>query len=138
MSTSIMTPSNVAAKTQFLQAKDTTYAYRRFGSGAARPLLFLQHFTGTLDNWDPAVTDTLAAGREVILFDNAGIGGSTGRVPETVQGMAAHALAFLDALGLTRVDLLGFSRCHGRAGDGAQPTLTCAQNATGWYRTGRR
>jgi pimeloyl-ACP methyl ester carboxylesterase len=64
---------------------------------------------GTLDNWDPAVTDVLASGREVILFDSAGIGRSTGKVPETVQGMTAHALAFLDALGLERVDLLGFS-----------------------------
>ena len=89
--------------------QNETYAYRRFGGGAAHPLVFLQHFTGTLDNWDPAVTDALASGREVILFDNAGIGRSTGKVPETVQGMAAHALAFLDALGLERVDLLGFS-----------------------------
>ena len=109
MSTLMIAPSNVTAPTQFLQVKNETYAYRRFGGGAAHPLVFLQHFMGTLDNWDPAVTDPLAAGREVILFDNAGIGRSTGKVPETVQGMAAHALAFLDALGLERVDLLGFS-----------------------------
>ena len=109
MSTLMIAPSNVTAPTQFLQVKNETYAYRRFGGGAAHPLVFLQHFMGTLDNWDPAVTDALAAGREVILFDNAGVGRSTGRVPETVQGMAAHALAFLDALGLERVDLLGFS-----------------------------
>jgi pimeloyl-ACP methyl ester carboxylesterase len=89
--------------------KNETYAYRRFGGGSAHPLVCLQHFTGNLDNWDPAITDILASGREVILFDNAGIGRSTGKVPETVQGMATHALAFLDALGLERVDLLGFS-----------------------------
>jgi pimeloyl-ACP methyl ester carboxylesterase len=71
--------------------------------------LFLQHFTGTLDNWDPAVTDPLALGRSVILFENAGIGRSNGRVPTTVAGMADHAMKFLDALGLTRVDVLGFS-----------------------------
>jgi pimeloyl-ACP methyl ester carboxylesterase len=109
MSTLIIAPSNVTAPTQFLQVKNETYAYRRFGGGAAHPLVFLQHFMGTLDNWDPAVTDPLAAGREVILFDNAGIGRSTGKVPDTVQGMAAHALALLDALGLERADLLGFS-----------------------------
>ena len=62
--------------------KNDTYAYRRFGSGPGRPLLCLQHFTGTLDNWDPAVTDPLASGREVILFDNAGVGRSTGKVPD--------------------------------------------------------
>lgn len=109
MSTLMIAPSNVTAPTQFLQVKNETYAYRRFGGGGAHPLVFLQHFMGTLDNWDPAVTDALAAGREVILFDNAGIGRSTGKVPETVKGMAAHALAFLDALGLERTDLLGFS-----------------------------
>lgn len=107
--TSLNSSSNITAPTQFLQAGTETYAYRRFGGGAAPPLLCLQHFTGTLDNWDAAVTDVLASGREVILFDNAGIGRSTGKVPETIQGMAAHALAFLDALNLTRVDLLGFS-----------------------------
>ena len=83
--------------------------YRRFGGGAPPPLLMLQHFMGTLDNWDPAVTDTLAAGREVILFDNAGVGRSTGSVPDTVRGMATHALAFLDGLGVTTCDVLGFS-----------------------------
>jgi pimeloyl-ACP methyl ester carboxylesterase len=104
-----MIASNTTTPTQFLQVKDETYAYRRFGGGASQPLLLLQHFIGTLDNWDPAVTDALASGREVILFDNAGVGRSTGKVPETVKGMAEHALAFLDALGLERVDLLGFS-----------------------------
>ena len=53
-----------------LQVKGQSYAYRRFGGGSGLPLLCLQHFTGTLDNWDPAVTDPLASGREVILFDN--------------------------------------------------------------------
>jgi pimeloyl-ACP methyl ester carboxylesterase len=72
-------------------------------------LLCLQHFTGTLDNWDPAVTDPLASGREVILFDNAGIGRSTGDVPTTMAEMANHVMAFLDGLRLTTCDVLGFS-----------------------------
>src|SRR6516162_1733595 len=103
------TASSVTAPTRFLDAKGQRYAYRRFGHGSGRPLLCLQHFTGTLDNWDPAVTDPLASGREVILFDSAGIGRSSGQVPSTVAGMAAHALVFLDGLGLTTCDLLGFS-----------------------------
>ena len=103
------TASNTTAPTQYLTAGDNTYAYRRFGSGPAAPLLFLQHFTGTLDNWDSAVTDPLALGRPVILFESPGIGRSSGQVPETVAGMADHAMKFLDALGLTRVDVLGFS-----------------------------
>ena len=97
------------APTQFLEASDETYAYRRFGSGPGSPLLCLQHFTGTLDNWDPAVTDPLASGREVILFESAGLGRSTGKVPDTVAGMAKHAFAFLDGLGLASCDVLGFS-----------------------------
>ena len=101
--------SNITAPTQLLTVKDQTYAYRRFGSGPAAPLLFLQHFTGTLDNWDPAVTDPLAQRGEVILFESAGLGRSGGTVPETVAGMARHALAFLEGLGLDNCDVLGYS-----------------------------
>jgi pimeloyl-ACP methyl ester carboxylesterase len=101
--------SNITAPTQFIETNLETYAYRRFGSGTGLPLLCLQHFTGTLDNWDPAVTDPLAFGREVILFESAGLGRSTGEVPENMSGMAAHALAFVDALGLKQMDILGFS-----------------------------
>jgi len=101
--------SNITAPTQFLKVKNETYAYRRFGVRNGRPLLCLQHFTGTLDNWDPAVTDPLAVERDVILFDNAGVGRSTGSVPSTIAAMAMHALAFLDGLGVTTCDVLGYS-----------------------------
>lgn len=101
--------SSIAAPTLFLQAGDQKYAYRRFGAGSTPPLLLLQHFTGTLDNWDPAVTDPLAQGREIILFENAGIGRSTGTVPGSIAGMAQHVLSFLDGLGLSTCDVLGFS-----------------------------
>ena len=104
-----VTDSNTSALTQFVSVNDRIYAYRRFGRGLRRPLVCLQHFTGTLDNWDPAVTDPLAMGREVILFDGAGVGRSTGSVPTTVAGMATDALDFLDLLGETSCDLLGFS-----------------------------
>jgi len=101
--------STTTAPTRFLETNGQRYAYRRFGKRSARPLLCLQHFTGTLDNWDPAVTDSLAVEREVILFDNAGIGGSSGDVPQTMAGMTKHVLAFLDGLRLTTCDVLGFS-----------------------------
>jgi pimeloyl-ACP methyl ester carboxylesterase len=71
-------------------------------------VLFM-HFTGTMDHWDPLVTDGLAATREVILFNNAGISSSSGEVPTTIEGMAADAAAFIKALGLKQADLLGFS-----------------------------
>ena len=101
--------SNISAPTQLLEAQGEKYAYRRFGKRAGRPLLCLQHFIGTLDNWDPAVTDVLAADRELILFDNAGVGRSSGTVPKTIAGMARHVFAFLDGLGVTSCDVLGFS-----------------------------
>ncbi len=108
-SVAIASASNITAPTQFIETRLQTYAYRRFGGGGGVPLVCLQHFTGTLDNWDPAVTDALARGREVILFENAGVGRSTGEVSDTIPGMARHVLAFAEALDLARIDLLGFS-----------------------------
>jgi len=95
--------------TEFLEANGIRFAYRRFGKKSGVPLIFNMHLNGNLDNWDPAVTDGFAKEREVILFDNAGIGSSTGDVPTTFAGMAKDALVFIDALGLKQVDVLGFS-----------------------------
>jgi pimeloyl-ACP methyl ester carboxylesterase len=95
--------------TQFVEANGIRFAYRRWGKRSALPLVFNQHFTGNLDNWDPAVLDELAKEREVIIFNNAGVASSTGEVPTTFAGMAKNAEAFIDGLGLTKVDLLGFS-----------------------------
>lgn len=89
-------------------ANGTTFAYRELGRGKA-PVVLLQHFRGNLDNWDPALIDALAANRRVITFDNTGVGGSTGLTPPTIAEMARDAIAFLDALDLAKVDLLGFS-----------------------------
>jgi pimeloyl-ACP methyl ester carboxylesterase len=93
----------------FIQANAVRYAYRRFGSQSGTPLVFLQHFRGGLDNWDPHVTDGLAQGRPVILFNNAGVASSSGETPQTVDEMSDHVAAFLEALGLRLVDVLGFS-----------------------------
>ena len=73
------------------------------------PLAFNQHYTGTMDHRDPAVTDGFAKDREVILFNNAGISSSSGDVPTSVEEMAANAAAFIKALDPTQVDVLGFS-----------------------------
>ena len=97
------------APTQFVETNGIRFAYRRFGNKTGVPLLFNPHILGNLDSWDPAVTDGLAQGREVILFDNAGVGSSTGEVPLTFAEMAKNAGAFTDALGPREVDVLGFS-----------------------------
>ncbi len=73
------------------------------------PIVFNQHYTGTMDYWDPAVTDGLARDREVILFNNAGVSSSSGEVPTTFEQMGANAVAFSRALGLNKADVLGFS-----------------------------
>jgi pimeloyl-ACP methyl ester carboxylesterase len=97
------------APTQFVENNGTRFAYRRFGKTGGVPLVFNQHFTGTMDHWDPAVTDGFAEDREVILFDNAGVSSSSGEVPTTFEDMGANAVAFIKALGLSKVDVLGFS-----------------------------
>lgn len=97
------------ATTQFVEAGNVLYAYRRFGEDRGVPLLFLQHFTGTMNNWDPILTDGIGRERPVILFDNAGIGRSGGETPTTVSEMARAAISFVHALGIEQVDLFGFS-----------------------------
>src|SRR5258706_13551224 len=101
--------SHLTAPTHFMHAGGFKFAYRRFGRPNGVPLLFNMHFTGTMEHWDPLVTDGFAKDREVILFDNAGVSSSSGEVPTSVERMAANALAFIKALGLSQVDVLGFS-----------------------------
>jgi pimeloyl-ACP methyl ester carboxylesterase len=101
--------SHQTAPTQYVEASGIRFAYRRFGKANGAPLVFNMHFTGTIDHWDPAVTDGFAKDREVILFNNAGISSSSGEVPASIEEMAADAAAFIKALGLTHVDVLGFS-----------------------------
>src|SRR5882672_5332603 len=97
------------APTQFVETNGIRFAYRRFGKSGGVPLVFNQHFTGTMDHWDPAVTDGLATTREVILFNNAGVSSSSGEVPTSCEQMGTNAVSFIKALGLSKVDVLGFS-----------------------------
>jgi pimeloyl-ACP methyl ester carboxylesterase len=103
------THTHQTAPTQFVEANGVRFAFRRFGNAAGVPLVFNMHFNGTMDHWDPMVTDGFAKDREVILFNNAGVSSSSGEVPTTVQEMSANAIAFINALGLTKVDVFGFS-----------------------------
>ena len=87
----------------------TRFAYREFGPSTGVPVVFLHHFTAVIDDWDPRVIDGIASERRVITFDNRGVGGTEGRTPTTVSAMADDAIAFIRALGLEQVDLMGFS-----------------------------
>jgi pimeloyl-ACP methyl ester carboxylesterase len=104
-----MIHTHQTAPTQFVEANGIRFAYRRFGKPGGVPLVFMQHFRGGMDHWDPAVTDGFAEHRPVILFDNAGVAASTGETPDTIDAMADHATDFIGAIGLAQVDLLGFS-----------------------------
>ena len=97
------------APTHYVEGHGIRFAYRRLGPSTGTPLILLQHFSGNIDAWDPAVVNALAADRPVIAFDNAGVGLSTGQTPDNVATMARDAVDFINVLGLTEVDLLGFS-----------------------------
>jgi pimeloyl-ACP methyl ester carboxylesterase len=105
------------APTQFIETGGIRFAYRRFGRAGGRvPVVFFNHFRGNLETFDPAITNGFATDREVVVFDNAGVGASTGTPRDTVPGIAADAETFLDALGLDQIDLLG----HSMGGEWAQ------------------
>src|ERR1700704_3121982 len=106
---SIVIHPHQTAPTQFVEANGIRFAYRRFGNAGGVPIVFNLHYMGTMDYWDPAVTDGLARDREVILFNNAGISNSSGEVPAAFEQMGTNAIAFSRALGLTKADVLGFS-----------------------------
>jgi len=97
------------APTKFVEADGIRFAYRSFGSTSGTPLVFLQHFSGTMDDWDPAVVNGLAKDRPVVVFDNTGVGKSSGKTPDNVLQMATAAARFISALDVRNVDLLGFS-----------------------------
>jgi len=97
------------APTRSVDAGGTRFAYRELGPDTGTPVIFLNHLAAELDRWDPRVVDGIAAERRVIVFDNIGIGASQGKTPDTVAAMARDAIAFIRALGLEKVDLLGFS-----------------------------
>jgi pimeloyl-ACP methyl ester carboxylesterase len=104
-----MAYTHISAPTRYVEANGVQFAYRRFGPESGVPLVFLQHFRGGMDHWDPTITDGFAKDRPVILFDNAGVGGSSGETPSTIDAMADHLADFVNALGLQQLDVLGFS-----------------------------
>lgn len=97
------------APTRTVAAGGVTFAYRRLGPDTGVPVVLLAHLAAVLDNWDPRIVDGIAARHPVIAFDNRGVGASTGRTSDTIHAMAQDAVTFIRALGLDKVDLLGFS-----------------------------
>jgi pimeloyl-ACP methyl ester carboxylesterase len=95
---------------QYVVVDGTKLAYRTIGHRSNAPgLVLFQHFTGTMDDWDQSMVEELAKNRSLVIFDNAGIGASEGKTPDSVGSMAHYAEGLLDALHLNQVDGLGFS-----------------------------
>ncbi len=105
----VVTDLHQITTTKFIKVDGVSYAYRAFGKKSGIPVVLLQHFAGTMDNWDPAITNGLAEYFPVVLFDNKGIGASSGQTPSTIEAMAKDAIAFIKAIGFKKVNLLGFS-----------------------------
>ena len=100
----------VDAPIQTLSAGDVQFAYRELGKQhGGTPVILLNHLAAVLDNWDPRVVDGLAAQRHVIVFDNRGVGASTGSPADSIEQMALDAIHFIQATGFAQVDLFGFS-----------------------------
>jgi pimeloyl-ACP methyl ester carboxylesterase len=97
------------APTEYLDAGGIRFAYRAFGNRTGVPLVFLQHFTGNMDSWDPAVVNELSKHYRVVVFDNAGVGKSSGVTPDSVEQMTIDAASFITELGYPTVNLLGYS-----------------------------
>jgi pimeloyl-ACP methyl ester carboxylesterase len=95
--------------TRTIDVGGVPFAYRELGPDTGMPVIFLHHLMAVLDDWDPRVIDGIAAQRRVIAFDNRGVGASGGSVPDTIEEMGRDAIAFIRALRLNKVDLLGFS-----------------------------
>ena len=106
-----MTDTHMTAQTQLINVDGSNFAYRRWGNADAGqpPLLMLQHFRGGMDHWDPLMTDGLAQGREVILYNGRGVASSSGEPRNRIEEMADDAAAVMRALGLKKIDVLGFS-----------------------------
>lgn len=104
-----MSNFTIPTESTFIEANGTRFAYRKFGAETGTPVVFLVHFRGTMENWDPNMVAPIAKERPVILFDNKGVGETNGQTPETISEMAQDAATFIKALDLNKVDLLGFS-----------------------------
>src|SRR5258705_11164904 len=97
------------ALTQYIEVDGIRYAYRSLGKQTGIPIVCLQHFTGTLDNWDPIIINGLAKERPVITIDNTGIGNSGGTTPDNMQDMTRDAIKIITALEIKKCDVLGYS-----------------------------
>jgi pimeloyl-ACP methyl ester carboxylesterase len=98
----------VSAPVRVAHTRLGTVGYRVVGTGP--PLILITGFTATMEDWDPRFVGALAEHYRVVIFDNAGVGRTQALpAPLTIDAMANQTSALIDALGLGRPDVLGWS-----------------------------
>lgn len=96
--------------TQFVTAANgIKFAYRRMGERQEVPIIYFNHLMSNMDNCDPRIMDAMATRHEIISFDYRGVGATSGEDARSIQDMAKDCIAFIKALGYTKVDILSFS-----------------------------
>jgi pimeloyl-ACP methyl ester carboxylesterase/predicted SnoaL-like aldol condensation-catalyzing enzyme len=104
------TMSQESVKNEYIDVFGNKIAYRYFGTETNKnPLVFMQHYYGNMDHWDPVVTHAFAQDRKVLIFNYQGVGLSGGESPSSVEDLTTATTAFIEAMGLKKVDILGFS-----------------------------
>lgn len=84
-------------------------AYQSFGQGAS-VLICIMGLAASKDLWSPTMMKALAEGRQVIIFDNRGVGGTHGpKAPISIRLLADDLAQLMDALNIKKADILGVS-----------------------------
>ena len=109
------------APTRYVEGHGIRFAYRRLGPATGTPLVLLQHFSGNIDGWDPAVVNALATDRPVIAFDNTGVGRSTGKTPDRPASRSIAAAVPPPAVRAPIVGMLGRQRAAAELALGEDP-----------------
>jgi pimeloyl-ACP methyl ester carboxylesterase len=92
-----------------VRAGGITIGYRQFGSGP--PLLLIAGEASSMVEWGPFLPRRLSRYFRVTMFDNRGIGYSTDQSarPLTIELMADDSAQLLDALGIRKAVIVGWS-----------------------------
>lgn len=93
---------------QYAEVNGVSLGYREFGSG--EPLLMIEGFGATMDDWGETFIGILASEYHVYMYDHRGMGYSSdsNKAPSMSQ-YAEDAVALMSALGYERMHVYGAS-----------------------------
>jgi pimeloyl-ACP methyl ester carboxylesterase len=97
-----------ATPVQYAQVNGITLGYREFGAG--EPVLMVQGFGGTINDWNETFIGILASKYHVYTYDNRGMGySSDNNATPTISLYASDAAQLMPALGYDSMDVYGVS-----------------------------